>query len=62
MIGENYKPILLVEDDRVDAMTVKRAFHNLGINNPLVIKENGEETLSFLRMKRRTGPLSFCWT
>lgn len=56
MIGENYKPILLVEDDRVDAMTVKRAFRNLGITNPLTIKENGEEALTFLSDDRENKP------
>lgn len=43
------KPILLVEDDEVDAMTVKRALKDLHVTNPLVIRENGEEALAYLR-------------
>jgi CheY-like chemotaxis protein len=45
----NLKPILLVEDDSVDAMTVKRAFKDLKITNLLVHKFNGEEALEYLR-------------
>ncbi|MEA1921276.1 MAG: response regulator [Pseudomonadota bacterium] len=43
------KPILLVEDDRVDAMTVKRALKELNITNRLDVEPNGEEALAFLR-------------
>ncbi len=43
------KPILLVEDDRVDAMTVKRAFRDLNVSNPLQIVKNGEEALQYLQ-------------
>ena len=43
------KPILLVEDDQVDAMTVKRALKELNITNKLDIVNNGEEALTFLR-------------
>lgn len=46
---KNNKPILLAEDDMVDAMTVKRAFREIHITNPLVIVENGEEALEYLR-------------
>lgn len=43
------KPILLVEDDRVDAMTVKRAIRQIKLNHPLVHVENGEEALEYLQ-------------
>ncbi|CAH1387851.1 response regulator [Candidatus Nitrotoga sp. M5] len=43
------KPILLVEDDEVDAMTVIRAFKDINVTNPLIRKENGEDALSYLR-------------
>lgn len=43
------KPILLVEDDVVDAMTVRRAFKDLNLSNPLTHVTNGEEALSYLR-------------
>ena len=44
----NYKPVLLVEDDDVDAMTVKRAFKDLNVTNPLVHSVNGEVALKYL--------------
>ncbi len=42
------KPILLIEDDDVDAMTVKRALKELKVINQLVHKTNGQEALSYL--------------
>jgi CheY-like chemotaxis protein len=44
----NSRPVLLVEDDRVDAMTVKRAMKDLNVANPLVHTLNGEEALEHL--------------
>ena len=41
--------ILLVEDDEVDVMNVKRAFKKYKITNPLYIAGNGIEALSMLR-------------
>jgi CheY-like chemotaxis protein len=43
------KPILLVEDDQVDTMTVKRALKEIHVTNPLVHLENGEEAVHYLR-------------
>ncbi len=45
----NKKTILLVEDDRVDVMTVKRACRDLKLTNPLAVTGNGEEALEYLR-------------
>jgi CheY-like chemotaxis protein len=45
----NAKPILLVEDDSVDAMTVRRALKDLGSTRPVVHQINGEEALNYLR-------------
>jgi len=42
------KPILLLEDDAVDAMTIKRALKDIKMQNPLVHVTNGEEGLSYL--------------
>jgi CheY-like chemotaxis protein len=42
-------PILLVEDDHVDALTARRALKEIQVNNPLVVCENGEEGLAWLR-------------
>lgn len=50
------KPILLVEDDKVDAMTVKRAIRQIKLNHPLAHKENGEEALSYLRSEENEKP------
>ncbi|NTW24513.1 MAG: response regulator [Lentimicrobium sp.] len=43
------KPILLVEDDMIDAMTVRRALKELNVINPVITVENGEEALEYLR-------------
>ncbi|ADE13052.1 response regulator [Sideroxydans lithotrophicus] len=43
------KPILLVEDDQVDVMTVIRALGEIRVTNPIVNRENGEEALKYLR-------------
>ena len=50
------KPILLVEDDRVDAMTVKRALKDLNVTNRLEIAGNGEEALDYLTNKVKEEP------
>ena len=56
MPEENLKPVLLVEDDEVDAMSVKRAFQHLHIMNELVIAKNGEEAIEYLRNKGNARP------
>lgn len=43
------KSILLVEDDRLDVMTIRRAFHELGINDPLTVVTDGEAALNYLK-------------
>ena len=43
------RPILLVEDDQVDAMTVRRALRELHVLNEVAHVENGEEALAWLR-------------
>ena len=50
------KAILLVEDDEVDAMTVRRAMKELHVNNALLREENGEEALAFLRQPGQVMP------
>jgi CheY-like chemotaxis protein len=50
------KQVLLVEDDSVDALTVKRAFKELKILNPLVRRTNGEEALEYLRDESNEKP------
>lgn len=41
--------ILLVEDDEVDIMNVKRAFKKSNVSNPLLVANNGIEALEILR-------------
>ncbi len=43
------RPVLLLEDDQVDQMNVKRAFQDLKVVNQLDIFENGEEGLDYLK-------------
>ena len=50
------KPILLVEDDKVDAMTVKRALRDLNVTNHLDIVGNGEEALEYLKNGENRKP------
>ena len=52
----NSKPILLLEDDTVDAMTVKRALKDIKVLNPLVRTANGEEGLAYLRDEKNEKP------
>lgn len=42
------KPILLVEDDKVDVMTILRALKEIHVANPVVNMENGEAALAYL--------------
>lgn len=50
------KPLLLVEDDRVDVMTITRALKEIHCANPLVHVENGEEALAYLRDPAKEKP------
>lgn len=52
----NLKPILLVEDDQIDAMTVERAFKEIKVLNPLVHTVNGESALRYLSSKTNKKP------
>ncbi len=48
--------ILLVEDDEVDIMNIKRAFKKNNISNPLIVAHNGIEALEILRSKDVDAP------
>jgi CheY-like chemotaxis protein len=50
------RPILLVEDDRVDVLTVKRAFRDIPIAQKLDVVNNGEEALEYLRNSQNETP------
>jgi CheY-like chemotaxis protein len=49
--------ILLVEDDEVDVMNVRRAFKKGGVTNPLFTASNGLEALDMLKGQRGQGPV-----
>jgi CheY-like chemotaxis protein len=46
----------LVDDDIVDAMSVKRAFQYLHIQNKLIHVANGEEAIEYLHNKDNAKP------
>ncbi len=48
--------ILLIEDDVVDVMTVRRAMQELKLPNPLRVASNGEEGLAVLRDPDQPAP------
>ena len=48
--------ILLVEDDEIDVMNVRRAFKKNNIANPLHVAGNGLEALAILRDEQSTIP------
>lgn len=50
------KPILLVEDDVIDVLTVRRALGELEVDNELIVASNGEEGLELLRREPTPGP------
>ena len=52
----NSKPILLVEDDSVDVMTVKRALKDLEVTGELIPTGDGEEALAYLRDEGNAKP------
>jgi len=53
---QNSKSILLVEDDNIDAMTVKRALTDLGSKETLKRSTNGEEALDYLKNDTNEKP------
>ncbi len=52
----NSKPILLIEDDDVDVMTVNRALRDLKITNQLVPIGDAEEAIEYLRDESAAKP------
>lgn len=53
----SFDPILLVEDDQLDVMTLKRALKDIKATNPLYIRSNGEAALEFLCDPANPKPL-----
>ena len=50
------KPILLVEDDKIDALTIQRALKELSISNQIIAVTNGEEALDYLSENQTDVP------
>ncbi|MDQ9171168.1 response regulator [Oxalobacteraceae bacterium R-40] len=50
------RPLLLVEDDQVDVMTIKRALKEIHVVNPVAHVENGEEGIAYLRDDSKEKP------
>ena len=48
--------ILIVEDDKIDVLTIKRSFKELNILNPVVVCENGLEALDYLNNPENKKP------
>jgi CheY-like chemotaxis protein len=53
VLAAHRRPILLVEDDDVDAEALQRAIRKAGIANPLILAADGQEALETL--DGRTG-------
>jgi len=49
-------PILLVEDDDVDVMTMRRALKDLRVTNPLYVAGDGEAGVALLRDVAKPRP------
>ena len=56
MFNAKLKPVLLVEDDTVDAMTVKRALKELKVKNELVHTTDGKKALEYLKAPGNAMP------
>src|SRR3954451_7907248 len=52
LVDDRVLNTLLVEDDKVDVMNVRRAFEKNRIANPLFVAGNGREGLEMLRSNR----------
>jgi CheY-like chemotaxis protein len=52
----NEKPILIIDDDLVDAMTIKRAFKDINVSNRIDLVGNGEKALEYLRNEDNEKP------
>jgi len=48
-VVQETEPILIVEDDKIDIITIQHAIEKLSITNPIYLVTNGEEALEFLR-------------
>jgi hypothetical protein len=47
------KPLMVVEDDQVDVMTIRRALKEIAVVNQIIQLENGEEALAYPGLSAR---------
>ena len=52
----SFKPILLVDDDDVDAIITQRALNELKVTNQLIRKVDGEDALTYLKDEQSQRP------
>lgn len=52
----NSKPILLIEDDDIDVLSVSRALADLKVTNEIIHKHNSEEALEYLKNHANEKP------
>ena len=50
------RPILVVDDDKIDVMTIERALKEIKVSNRIETASNGEEALSILRSPAHEHP------
>lgn len=50
------KPLLIVEDDEIDIMTIRRALKELNVTNRIEVSLNGEEALAYLMDPQNEKP------
>ena len=50
------KPVLLIEDDDVDILSLRRAFNEISFPNPIKNAKNGEEAIAYLTDKTNELP------
>ncbi|MBK8136632.1 MAG: response regulator [Chloroflexi bacterium] len=48
--------VLLVEDDLIDVMSIRRIFRDIPLDNPLVVVSNAEQALTYLRDPAQPRP------
>ena len=55
-MDEKKSHILLVEDDKIDIMTIERAIKDLNMLNPLNVANNGQKAIDFLKDEKNPKP------
>jgi len=57
MSSRHNEPIVLIEDDEIDALSVQDAFADIKVPNPLIWAHNAEEALKILQDDPAVKPL-----